>query len=71
MIGDTRQLPAALGRVTQEKNPKTENDIFGLNLYRQFQTVIKHKVNVRIQYDDEEAMFYDNFLIRLRDGTCT
>ena len=27
--------------------------------------------NVRIQQDNEEAVYYDSFLIRLRDGRCT
>lgn len=71
LIGDTGQLPTVLGRVMWEQNPKTDNDIYGLNLYEQFQTVITLTENVRIQHDDEEAVFYDQFLIRLRDGKCT
>ena len=54
-----------------EEKPKNPNDVAGLHLYRQFRTVITLKENVRIDRNDEEAVFYDAFLTRLRDGTCT
>ena len=71
MICDTGQLPAVRGRVMWERNPKHPFDIAGFNLYKQFQTVITLKENVRIDNNDTEAAYYDEFLIRLRDGKCT
>ena len=71
LIGDTGQLPAVLGRVMWEKKPKTPFHIAGLNLYREFQTVVTLKENLRLEQDDLEATFYDACLTRLRDGKCT
>ena len=71
MIGDTGQLPAVRGRVMWEGNLKHLFDITGFNLYKQFQTVITLKENVRSDNNDTEAAYYDEFLIRLRDGKCT
>ena len=70
LIEDTGQFPTVLGRVLWEENPKTINDITGFNIYRQFQTVITLKENIRTYNYDDKAMFYDNFLIILRGGEC-
>ena len=50
---------------------KTPFDIAGLNLYREFQSVVTLKENLRLEQDDLEATFYDTFLTRLRDDKCT
>ena len=73
LIGDTGQLPAVLGRVMWELNNSTATaeDIAGRALYHQFTTVANLTVNVRIIAGDDDAQFFDEFLVRLRDGKVT
>jgi ATP-dependent DNA helicase PIF1 len=72
LIGDTGQLPAVLGRVLWDQTPTTnEYDSHGRFLYfNYFKTVIHLTENKRI-VNNPEAIYYDQFLTRLRDGECT
>ena len=57
LIGDTGQLPYVRGRVLWEQKLKTKNDIYGLNMYREFKDVITLQDNKRTQDGDDEARF--------------
>ena len=48
-----------------------EDDLLGFNLRKQFNDVIKLTENKRLDPQDEDALIFDEFLDRLRDGKNT
>jgi ATP-dependent exoDNAse (exonuclease V) alpha subunit len=73
LTGDPGQLPPVGSnslwiRKASNANP---HDLAGYGLYQLFRTVIKLEENVRIDPNDPDAVLFNGFQIRLRDGLNT
>jgi hypothetical protein len=70
LFGDPGQLPP-VGSNSLWINISTNEDLLGYLLYSQFDDVIILEENNRLDKNDDDAVLFDNFLNRLRDGINT
>ena len=69
LVGDPAQLPPVKGNCLWRKETSlTSENGLGYNLYQMFDTVIILKENNRLDYSDSEAVEFEDFLNRLRNG---
>ena len=72
LAGDPAQLPPVKGNCLWNKKCKnSSDDSFGYLLYGCFETAMKLIVNERLDHDDADAIRFEEFLLRLRNGYCT
>ena len=70
LIGDPGQLPP-VGSNSLWIDISTNDDLLGHLLYLQFDDVIILEENNRLDLNDEDAVLFNNFLNRLRNGSNT
>lgn len=68
LVGDIAQLPPVGDKPLFHSMPKTEKQIQGLLLYREFKKVVKLTVNQRVQGNDIEQSNFRELLTRARYG---
>lgn len=71
LVGDIAQLPPVGDKPLFHSMPKTEKQIQGLLLYREFKKVVKLTVNQRVQGNDIEQSNFRELLTRARYGEST
>jgi hypothetical protein len=72
LAGDPAQLPPVQGNcLWSYKCKNSSDDSFGYLLYGCFETAMKLIVNERLDHDDADAIRFEEFLLRLRNGYCT
>ena len=71
MFGDPGQLPPVKGNSLWFSKSKKLEDIFGYCLYQQFIDVVILEENNRLNKSDSDAVLFEEFLSRLRDGENT
>eukprot|EP00978_Attheya_sp_CCMP212_P039456 scaffold205276_cov24-Attheya_sp.AAC.1 len=69
LAGDPGQLPPVKGNAVWNKKASNKgHDADGYSLYQLFGNVVKLEKNVRIDPNDRDAVIFNDFQIRLRDG---
>ena len=72
LCGDPGQLPPVNVLSLWDKYGKAaSSNFYGLLLYQQFDVVTKLTQNFRLDENDSDAVRYNSFLLRLRDGVNT
>ena len=72
LVGDPGQLPPVAGTaVWDDKNSNSELDTYGCMLFRNLIDVVHLDVNLRLDMSDSNALYFDSFLKRLRNGKVT
>ena len=67
LMGGPGQLPP-VGLNSLQINISRNEDLFGYLLYSQFDDVVILEENNRLDRNDDDAILFNNFLNRLRDG---
>ena len=68
LVGDIAQLPPVGDKPLFHSKPKTDKQIQGLLMYKQFKTVVTLTVNHRVNGDNCKQSNFRDLLIRARDG---
>lgn len=76
LCGDPGQLPAVaspylLWSENIRSGAKDSDDRNGCMMYKLFENSVKLVKNNRVNPDDPDSVFFESFLVRLRDGNCT